>query len=93
MLATNAIPRGGAIKVTISGEGENAEFLLKAKGPNARIPAHAENLVAGEPESGNVDAHAIQPYYTGMVARAAGMAVSFAIEGDEVSIKASPAAL
>jgi histidine phosphotransferase ChpT len=92
MLATNAIPRGGSIMVRVSGAAENPEFLLTAKGPNARIPAHAESLVAGEPESGSVDAHAIQPFFTGMIARAAGMPVTFAIEGDEVSIRAAASA-
>ena len=69
-----------------------AEFTLTAKGPNARIPAHVEGLLAGTPESGSVDAHGIQPFYTGLVARAAGMPVTFSIEGDEVTIRAAPAA-
>ena len=38
--------------------------------------------MAGEPEAGSVDAHAIQPFYAGMVARAAAMAVSFSIDGE-----------
>jgi histidine phosphotransferase ChpT len=38
-----------------------------------------------------VDAHAIQPYYAGQIARAAGMDVQFAIEGDTVTIKAGKA--
>jgi histidine phosphotransferase ChpT len=35
-----------------------------------------------------VDAHGIQIYYAGMVARAAGMSIAFSIEGDEVTIRA-----
>lgn len=89
MIATSAIPRGGAIAVRVSPDPERPEFTLAAKGPNARIPAHVEALIAGAPESGTVDAHAIQPFYTGMIARAAGMEVSFAIEGDEVTIRAA----
>ena len=74
VLATNAIPRGGAIAVKIAGDGEpRPSSRSRAKGPNARIPAHVEGLLAGKPESGSVDAHAIQPFYTGLVARAAGM--------------------
>ena len=92
VLATNAIPRGGAIAVKIAGDAAAAEFTLTAKGPNARIPAHVEGLLAGTPESGSVDAHAIQPFYTGLVAQAAGMPVTFSIEGDEVTIRAVPAA-
>jgi histidine phosphotransferase ChpT len=92
VLATNAIPRGGAIAVKIAGDAAAAEFKLTAKGPNARIPAHVEGLLAGTPESGSVDAHAIQPFYTGLIAQAAGMPVTFSIEGDEVTIRAVPAA-
>jgi len=92
VLATNAIPRGGAIAVKIAGDAAAAEFTLTAKGPNARIPAHVEGLLAGTPESGSVDAHAIQPFYTGLIAQAAGMPVTFSIEGDEVTIRAVPAA-
>ncbi len=92
VLATNAIPRGGAIAVKIAGDAGAAEFTLTAKGPNARIAAHVEGLLAGTPESGSVDAHAIQPFYTGLIAQAAGMPVTFSIEGDEVTIRAVPTA-
>jgi histidine phosphotransferase ChpT len=39
-----------------------------------------------------VDAHAIQPFYTGLIARAAKMDVSLSIEGDTVTIDAVPSA-
>lgn len=87
--ATNAIPRGGSIAVRVTGDAENVEFVLTAKGPNARIPAHVESLLSGNSESGTIDAHAVQPYYAGMVARAAGMAATFSIEGDAVTIRAT----
>ena len=92
VIATNAVPRGGTIDVKVTGDAEASEFVLTSKGLNARIPAHVESLLAGTPESGTVDAHAIQPFYTGMVARAAGMSVSLKLEGDTVTIRAIPAA-
>ncbi|MGA0598101.1 histidine phosphotransferase ChpT [Enterovirga sp. CN4-39] len=91
MLATNAIPRGGSIHVDVKAgetEGDVPTFILSARGTNARIPAHAEALIRGEPESGTVDAHAIQPFYTGLVAQAAGMGVSMTLDGDTVVIRA-----
>jgi histidine phosphotransferase ChpT len=89
VLATTAIPRGGSIDVAVEGEDpERASFRLTAKGINARIPAHAEALIAGSPESGVVDAHAIQTFYTGLIAREAGMSVTMTIDGDTVTIKA-----
>jgi histidine phosphotransferase ChpT len=88
MTATSAIPRGGSISVTVTGDAERCEFVLRSKGLNARIPPHAEALLAGEAEGGTVDAHGIQTFYAGMVARASGMTVSFTLDGDEVVIRA-----
>ena len=90
MIATTAIPRGGAIDVVVSGDGEAPSFVLKSKGSHARIPPHVEELMAGSPESGTVDAHGILPFYAGLVARAAAMDVRFAIEDDVVTITAAP---
>ena len=64
---------------------------IVAKGTNARIPAHAAELLAGSPESGTVDAHGIQTFYSGLIAREAGMAVTLGLEGDEVTIQAADA--
>ncbi|MFC4172137.1 histidine phosphotransferase ChpT [Microvirga sp. GCM10011540] len=88
MIAITAIPRGGSIAANVSGDAERCEFIIKAKGLNARIPAHSEALLAGDSESGTVDAHGIQIYYAGMIARASGMSIAFSIEGDEVTIRA-----
>ncbi len=88
--AINAVPRGGSVAVTITGNAENCRFTLQAKGINARIPPHAQALLAGAPESGVVDAHGIQTFYAGLVARAAEMSVSLVLAGDEVTIEAAP---
>jgi histidine phosphotransferase ChpT len=72
----------------VEGDAKASTFVLLSKGLNARIPAHVEGLLAGSPDSGTVDAHGIQAYYAGMVARAAGMKTAFAIEGDTVTITA-----
>ena len=88
MIAITAIPRGGSITVTVSGDAESCQFEIRSKGMNARIPAHSQELLAGHSETGTVDAHGIQIFYAGMVARAANMTIDFSIEGDEVLIKA-----
>lgn len=92
VIAATAVPRGGSIDFTLEGDGERPTFMLKAKGFNARIPPHVEALIAGSPAEGIVDAHGIQAFYAGLVARAALMAVDFSIEGDEVTIRAVPIA-
>ncbi|MGV6873027.1 histidine phosphotransferase ChpT [Pseudochelatococcus sp. B33] len=94
LVATNAIPRGGRITVDIDFGAAvgDTRFTVAAQGPQARIPVNAQELVAGRSATGEVDAHGIQAFYTGLVARAAGLQVSFAIDGDIVTIKADPVA-
>lgn len=91
VIASTAIPRGGVVDVVVSGDADTARYVLKAKGSHARIPPHVEALIAGTPEHG-VDAHGVMAYYAGLVARAAGMEVHFVLEGDEVTISATPSA-
>jgi histidine phosphotransferase ChpT len=91
MLATHAIPRGGNIAVSGTIIGEQGSFVIVAKGVNARIPHNAEAYLAGRAPGGVVDAHAVQPFYTGMVARAAGMQARFSLDGDTVTITADRA--
>ncbi len=90
VIAQSAIPRGGLIDVVVRGDGDAPTLTLTSKGSHARIPAHVEALIAGTPEGGTVDAHAILPFYAGLVARAAGMDVRFSIDGDTVTIESTP---
>ncbi len=88
MTATSTIPRGGMIRADIVVEGEQARFIILAKGTSARIPTHVEAFLRGESDTGAIDAHAIQPYYAGLIARAAGMSVALSLDGDEATIEA-----
>lgn len=90
-LAFSAIPRGGVVTVTVAGEGETIEAEIEAKGLNARLAKGAAALIAGEPESGAIDAHTIQPFFAGVVARACGMTVAVETEADMVRLRARPA--
>jgi len=92
VIASQAVPRGGKLVSRASVEGEQGSFEITATGSHARIPAHVEELLAGNAPGGTIDAHAVQPVYAGMVARAAGMEVSVAIDGETVTIKAAKAA-
>jgi histidine phosphotransferase ChpT len=47
-------------------------------------------LLAGAPETGSVDAHGIQAYYAGLVARACGMRVALTSSPEGVRIAAEP---
>jgi histidine phosphotransferase ChpT len=89
VIGVSCIPRGGEIGLTLAGDGDNPEITVKAQGVNARIPHGLEAALSGAPESGSVDAHGIQPFYTGLIARAAEMTVAVAIDGDTVTIRSA----
>ena len=86
VIAGQAIPRGGTITVDPIGEGESMGFRLTASGLNARIPQTVPALLEGTSENGSLDAHAIQPFYTGLLGRACGLKVELKAEGDAVII-------
>ena len=90
VIAAGTIPRGGTIHMHGTVVDDRGTFTLSTQGPSARIPAHVEQLLAGQSEGGTIDAHGIQPYYTGLVARAVGMDVTLTLDGDKATIKATP---
>jgi histidine phosphotransferase ChpT len=88
IIAQQTIPRGGVLTVDTVGEGEGAGFRVNAAGLNARLPQNiAEMLSQGN--SGAVDAHAVQPYYTRLLAQACGLNVALALDGEAVVVTAS----
>ncbi len=91
-VAVSTVPRGGKIDVYIEGSDPDISFRIVTTGPMVRVPNHVVDLIAGNPENGHVDAHVIQPFYTGLVARAANMAVTLEAETDSVVIAAKPKA-
>lgn len=91
VIAVSTVPRGGAIAVTVDGAEPATSFRIVTSGQMVRVPNGVAELIAGQPENGHIDAHVIQPFYTGLVARASGMAVSIDMEGDSVVIHARPA--
>jgi len=86
LVATASIPRGGIVAIEGNGGDEDMAFKIVARGLNARIPQAVPALLAGCPEGGVVDAHAIQPFYAGLLARSCGLAVTIEAEGDAVVV-------
>jgi histidine phosphotransferase ChpT len=86
LIAGGAIPRGGTLTVDPIPEGQG--FRITASGLNARVNATTAELVGGKSEHA-VDAHAIQPVYTAILARDCGLAVTIAAEGEAVVVSAS----
>jgi histidine phosphotransferase ChpT len=90
LVATQSIPRGGILSVDGNGTAEAMTFKITARGLNARIPLAVPALLAGRPD-GAIDAHAIQPFYAGLLARASGLAVAIESEGDAIAVWARTA--
>jgi histidine phosphotransferase ChpT len=88
VLAGGTIPRGGSLVIEPVGEGDTMGFKITSSGLNARIPPAVPGLVAGETGGNAVDAHAIQPFFTGLLARACGMTVTLAPEGESIVLTA-----
>jgi len=88
LIVGQAIPRGGKLSVDPIGAGESMSFKVSATGTNAKIPPAVPPLLAGEDGGTPIDAHRIQPFYTGLLARACGLGVSIAMDGEAVVIAA-----
>jgi histidine phosphotransferase ChpT len=88
VIAQQTIPRGGMLTVDPIGEGDALGFRVVAAGLNARLPQNiADLLSAGATPA--VDAHAVQPYYTRLLAQSCGMTVRLAPEGEAMVVSAS----
>jgi histidine phosphotransferase ChpT len=86
LVAVGTIPRGGSITIDPTEGGKG--FRLTASGLNARLAEATSGLLVGSPAH-PVDAHGIQPLYTGILARECGLTVSAAAERESVVVTAS----
>jgi len=88
LIAGQTIPRGGQLTVDPIGEGEAMGFKVIAAGTNAKIGPAVPPLLAGETGEDPIDAHRIQPFYAGLLARECGMTANLAMEGEAVVVSA-----
>jgi histidine phosphotransferase ChpT len=88
IVAAQTVPRGGSLTLDPIGEGERAGFRIVANGLNARIPQAIPGLLSGAIAAPSIDAHAIQPFYTGLLARSCELLINIASEGDGIVISA-----
>ena len=88
VIAQQTIPRGGVITVDPIGDGDALSFRVAASGLNARMPQNIADLLSAT-EGSHVDAHAVQPYYTRLLAEACGLKVALKAEGEAMVVSAS----
>ena len=88
IIAQHTIPRGGMLSVDPLGEGEAITFRITATGLNARVPQNIVEILQTGPGKA-VDAHAVQPYYTRLLADACGLNLTMEMDGDAVVLVAA----
>ena len=87
VIAGQAIPRGGRITVDPIGSGDSMGFRIGAAGVNAKVPPAVPSLLTGEGGEG-LDAHRIQPFYAGLLAKACGVKATVTMDAETVVISA-----
>lgn len=88
MIANVAIPRGGKLAVELHDVDTAPRFTLTANGPMVRVPARFLELHSGVKPEEPIDAHSVQPYYTLLLAREAGMKISIHASAEEIVLTA-----
>ena len=85
----SALPRGGELTISITGDEANSAFDVHCRGVGARPPQHLEEFISGEFRD-SLDALNIQPYYTTRLAGKAHMRLSVIIDGSDIILRATP---
>lgn len=89
IIAQQTIPRGGTLKIDPVGDGETMSFRITSSGLNSRVPQAIADVLGAPSVSPAADAHAVQPYYTRLLAQACGMKVTLVPEGETIIIAAA----
>jgi histidine phosphotransferase ChpT len=88
VIAQQTIPRGGVLTVDPVGEGDAMSFRVTSTGLNARLPQNIADILSASQASA-IDAHAVQPHYTRLLAQDCGWTVTLAAEGQGIVVSAS----
>lgn len=89
LVSAGAIPRGGKLKVLLADLDTSPRFTLTSIGPMVRVPPKFLELHSGGRPEEPIDAHSVQPYYTLLLAREAGMAISIRATAEDITLTAS----
>lgn len=89
LIANGAIPRGGTVDVKLYDLEASPRFELISKGPMLRVPPKFLELHSGHTPEEPIDAHSIQPYYTLLMAKEAGMEIGIRATAEEIVLTAT----
>jgi histidine phosphotransferase ChpT len=82
LMAMAAIPRGGTVTISVSGD----TFVARAEGERAKVPEQIAQVVEGTLDLATLDARLVQPYYARMLAQSAGLSLSMAMDGETAAV-------
>ncbi len=88
LLAAQAIPRRPAHRRRSDRRGRCRRLQGDLDRTNAKVPQSIPPLLAGGSAEHPIDAHAIQPFYTSLLAKNCGLGVAMAAEGEAVVVTA-----
>jgi len=89
LVANASIPRGGKLSVRLEDTETQPRFILKTSGPMLRVPPKFLELHSGHQPEDPIDAHSVQPYYTLLLAREAGMTITVQATAEEITLTAA----
>jgi histidine phosphotransferase ChpT len=89
LIANGAIPRGGKITVELADLDASPKFTLTATGPMVRVPPKFLELHSGGTPEEPIDAHSVQPYYTLLLARDAGVTIGIRASAEDIVLTAA----
>lgn len=84
LVGNGGIPRGGTLTVTLEDLETSPKFRIVARGPMVRVPAKFLELHSGQELEEAIDAHAVQFYYTLLLARETGMEISIRASAEDI---------
>lgn len=88
LIAGQTISRGGTLTVDPIGSGDTMGFKVGAAGTNAKVSPAVPPLLTGESGAEGLDAHRIQPFYAGLLAKACGVKAAIEMVGETVVVTA-----
>jgi histidine phosphotransferase ChpT len=93
LIAATAVARGGLIEVSVSGLDEMQRIKVSATGNNPKLASAVQHFLMGTAEEAPCTPQDVQAHYAGLVAKAASMRLSVAVENDTVILEAVPVAI
>jgi histidine phosphotransferase ChpT len=81
-VAMTAIPAGGDLRVTVSGDVDRPNFEIHCQGKGARIPEGIREMFSGE--IGDVDPRSVASYYAARLAQSCAMTLTVRKDGSDI---------